>query len=259
MYMINNYDDYTAGMKKSMQDKTWFVDKIKKTRTIVDYGCADGTLVEHISEAFPNVFQLIGLDNDPKMLDLAQERVGKKALFLEPEEYIKIGADPGSSCLNLGSVIHEIYSYCSEEEISRFWDFVFNTGFKYISIRDMGLSRIDSSNQASDAFSIVKKIHLSPYKDKWMEYCTLREDKPSYKRTIEFFLKYRYNTNWDRELAEKYFPLDTEELILMVPTEKYKIKMFDHYILPYHKDKIKEDFGIDFNVKTHYKMLLERV
>ena len=75
---------------------------------------------------------------------------------------------------------------------------------------------------------------------------------------VHYLLKYRYVTNWDREMKENYLPLLTEEILLKVPSN-YRIKYYEHYTLPYLKDKVMEDFGIDLNTKTHYKLLLERI
>ena len=59
-------------------------------------------------------------------------------------------------------------------------------------------------------------------------------------------------------MKENYLPLLTEEILLKVPSN-YRIKYYEHCTLPYLKDKVMEDFGIDLNTKTHYKLLLERI
>ena len=45
MEQINNIDVYTAGMQKSLSDKLFFVDKVDDISRIVDFGCADGSLL----------------------------------------------------------------------------------------------------------------------------------------------------------------------------------------------------------------------
>ena len=52
MERISDYNIYTEGMRKSMADKTWFLDKINGISNIIDYGCADGALLQYINESF---------------------------------------------------------------------------------------------------------------------------------------------------------------------------------------------------------------
>ena len=48
-----------------------------------------------------------------------------------------IKVDPAHTIINLSSIIHEIYSYCSPIDVETFWNRICNTGFAYITIRDM--------------------------------------------------------------------------------------------------------------------------
>lgn len=75
MEKIADYGTYTDGMRKSMTDKTWFLNMIDGAKEIVDYGCADGALLEYIRDAMPGVFDLTGIDIDEKMLHLAADRL----------------------------------------------------------------------------------------------------------------------------------------------------------------------------------------
>ena len=63
--MINNYDVYNKRMDKSFQDKLFFLDKIKDSvEAVVDFGCADGALIRHLSEfEFTNI-KLVGYDSN---------------------------------------------------------------------------------------------------------------------------------------------------------------------------------------------------
>lgn len=67
MERIADYGVYTDAMRRAMQDKTWFLELID-AKTIVDYGCADGALIQYISQAMPGVFDLVGIDIDETML-----------------------------------------------------------------------------------------------------------------------------------------------------------------------------------------------
>jgi hypothetical protein len=70
-------------------------------------------------------------------------------------------------------------------------------------------------------------------------------------------LKYRYVNEWDRELRENYLPISIEHLLGLVPTEYAPIFM-EHYTLPFLRDRVWEDFGIQLQERTHFKLILKR-
>ena len=73
MTPIANMNVYNDGMRKSMLDKIWFLDKIDgDIDTVYDYGCADGSLLRMVSEICPNM-KLDGYDISQEMIDIAME------------------------------------------------------------------------------------------------------------------------------------------------------------------------------------------
>ena len=66
---IQSIKDYNARMAKSLLDKSFFLDKIE-CDIIVDFGCANGELLEFISE-FSGDKILVGYDIDADMVNLA--------------------------------------------------------------------------------------------------------------------------------------------------------------------------------------------
>lgn len=272
MEKISDYGTYTDGMRKSMTDKTWFLNMIDGANEIVDYGCADGALLEYIRDAMPGVFNLTGIDIDEEMLHLAADRLNDGAhepvILTQPEPFKDVFSKyTHTACLNCGSVIHEIYSYGTPKSIEKFWDFVFNSGFQYIAIRDMAMSKIDISATYNVIDDTLRKIsdynqsHPDARKrfNEFLHYIDAdRIEADTWRDIIHYLLKYRYVTNWDREMRENYLPLLTEEVLLKIPSN-YRVKYYEHYTLPYLKDQVMKDFGIDLNTKTHYKLLLERV
>ena len=75
MVAIADLDTYTSGMRKSMEDKLWFLNFMGEDITSVyDYGCADGTLLGIVKKERPGV-QLFGYDNSQEMLAMAKRRV----------------------------------------------------------------------------------------------------------------------------------------------------------------------------------------
>ena len=249
---IDNIEVYTNGMKKSLLDKLFFIDKIESD-FFIDYGCADGTMLQFMKNLFPN-FTYVGYDNCDTMLDLAREKCKDIAFTnswkdLEPYKIIN------DKTVILSSIMHEIYSYCSHNEIKEFWDRVFQFGFKYIIIRDMMVS--DTSDRLSDINDIVKvinnvdKARLYEFESKWGKI-------NNNKNLIHYLLKYRYVDNWNREVQENYLPISKEHLLTLIPYN-YEIIFHEHYTLPYLKERVHRDFGIALTDNTHFKMILKRV
>ena len=75
---IQDYSEYNAAMKKSLLDKIFFMDKID-ANVIVDYGCADGTLIHFLYSLFSE-FTYIGYDIDTTMLTHATSKFKKEIL-----------------------------------------------------------------------------------------------------------------------------------------------------------------------------------
>ena len=254
--MINNYDVYNKRMDKSFQDKLFFLDKIKdNVEAIVDFGCADGALIRHLSE-FTNI-ELVGYDSDYNMIDIAKSKTNKdNCLFNEDfEEIIKEEIIPQESLLNISSVIHEVYSYLDSKDIEIFWNMVLDSNFKYISIRDLCASEsINRPSNINDYTKLIQKAKprfLSDFESVWG---SVRENR----NLVHYLLKYRFLENWDREVRENYFGLSLERLLSKIPMDKYEIVYFENYILPYTANKIKEDFDIELHDNTHVKLLLKK-
>ena len=254
--MVNNYNVYNKRMDKSFQDKLFFLDKIKdNVEAIVDFGCADGALIRHLSE-LTNI-ELVGYDSDYNMIDIAKSKTNKdNCLFKEDfGEIIEEEIIPQESLLNISSVIHEVYSYLDSKDIEIFWDMVFDSNFKYISIRDLCASEsINRPSNINDYTKLIQKAKprfLSDFESVWG---SVRENR----NLVHYLLKYRFLENWDREVRENYFGLSLERLLSKIPMDKYEIVYFENYILPYTASKIKEDFDIELHDNTHVKLLLKK-
>lgn len=257
MNEIVDYKSYNDGMHKSMLDKLFFIDKIENIEYILDYGCADGELLRNINKIYPQIAFTLGYDINEKMLDLARQKdKNEKSFFysdlneLLNNKFFK----PENTCLNLSSIIHEIYSYCANEEIIDFWDFVFNNKFKYIAIRDMCIS--ESCNRNTE-INDYKKLLTNANSQQLKEYESQWSSCSNNKNMIHFLLKYRYLTNWNREVKENYLPIIYEDLLKIIPDE-YEIIYMNHYTLPFFKSVVKKDFDIDIKDNTHIQLLLKR-
>ena len=95
------------------------------------------------------------------------------------------------------------------------------------------------------------------YPEKLAEYESIWGSIEERFNLIHYLLKYSYTENWEREVNENYLPLTVEALLRKIP-EEYDIVYSEHYVLPYVKQQIKRDSGIDLKDATHFKILLKR-
>ena len=279
---IPNINAYNSRMEKSILDKALFMSHIDAD-IIVDYGCANGALIKFLKMLFPEK-QFIGFDISEEMIALASKNCPNDAFFttnwhdviLAIAEYKK--KKPNSkTCICLSSVIHEVYAYGNDKSIEQFWRNVFDNEFDYIVMRDMYVPEMACSipyfsEDGTAAWNCVNKI-FSTHKAKWLDYAKVYTkgniDKVSFLAwqkanndiyfLIHFLLKYFYEENWQRELMENYHDRRVQPKIeLMSRVFKYE-KIFDiKYTLPYIKMKVKEDFGYDLRVPTHFQYILKR-
>jgi Methyltransferase domain len=252
---ISDYMAYNEGMKKSLLDKIFFMDKID-ARVIIDYGCADGTLIHFLSSLFPELFY-IGYDLDSKMIEQAQEKCGdnpQRFLFTSDWSKVEEYATQGMNAILLSSVIHEVYAYGTRKDVDDMWQRVFSGKFDYIVIRDMvpstSLDKVSNINDIANIYKKADKAYLHEFEKVWG---TIESNK----NLIHFLLKYRYIDNWEREVRENYLPITREELLSTIP-EIYEIEFHEHFILPYLKNVVKQDFNINIKDNTHLKLILKR-
>lgn len=254
---ISNLQSYIDGMGKSMQDKLFFADMVNFD-VIVDFGCADGTFLEHILKTNPGV-RVIGYDLDETMLSQARSRLGRKALLTSDwNEVVAEVFQFDNPLLNLSSVIHEVYSYSHSMVIRQFWnEQVFGGDFKWITIRDMIPSLELGKEEISQFKDDVRKVKMKTDKD----YLKSFEQKwgtisDNYRTFMHYLLKYRYTDNWDREVNEDYLPVSLETVKTKIPNS-YKIVYERDFLLPFLKQQVKNDFNVDLTHSTHTKMIIQ--
>jgi len=249
---ISDMTLYNNCMAKSVFDKLFFIDKIDIT-SLVDYGCADGSLINTCKNIDSNI-EYVGYDIDEKMVQLARDNVEGVKFTTSWDECTPQafrGKDRSSTIL-LSSVIHEVYSYGTPKDISLFWERVFNTGFDHIVIRDLipstTMERPVNINDYHKILKSDKKHLLHEYESVWGK---INDNKS----LVHFLMKYKYEENFERECRENYFPITMETLLNIIPKE-YNIVYSEHYTLPFVKNQIQEDFNIDVVDNTHMKIIL---
>lgn len=255
---INDITTYNERMRKALIDKVFFVDKVD-ANVFVDFGCADGTVLGFLQRMFPEN-RYIGYDISDEMVDIARkvhsdiEFTSDLNMVIAKLVQIKKENPNTKTCLILNSVIHEVYSYSSFDEIERFYNTVFSSVYDYVVIRDMmPNSAIDRPADITDVARVrafADHGQLDSFEDVFG-----RIDNN--KNLIHFLLKYKYKENWNREVRENYMPITTQQFISRIP-KNYSIDYYHEFLLPHIKRTVSEDFGIFIKDTTHVKIILRK-
>lgn len=265
---IKNITEYNNRMRSSLLDKAFFLDKIDTNSLVVDFGCADGSLISFMYGLNPGC-SYIGYDISQEMLDVAQTSICKQLGVDQLPDNIKLYSDwnlvqtrleqdKRSAVLVLSSVIHEVYSYGSEQDVRQFWYRVFTGWFKYVVIRDMLPRRtIDRASNASDELKVRTRASSLPDESRRLaEFENIWGSIASNKNLLHYLLKYRYVTNWDREVRENYLPLSLEDLQEIIPY-RYSSIYWHEYLLPFTHEQVKRDFKIDIKNNIQLQAILK--
>jgi len=248
---ISNLVTYINSMSVTLYDKCWWIDKIPANiDTVIDFGCAGGDLAHMINRIMPDRFNYIGVDNSPIMLQLAKHN---KTFANYPMQFYPNIKEipffkPENTILVLNSVIHEIYTYMVPEAVATLFTELFNSGFAYIAIRDMYVK--EPPNYIDYA---IERLSSHP---KWLDF-TVERGVITPKDVVEFLLKYHYDANWDRECREQYLWFWFDDFQTNY-AKGYDVNFYNAFYIPYLKDKIYKDFGIDLNCDTHLKVLYKK-
>lgn len=254
---IADTQSYIGQMAKGVDDKIDFISKIKPD-CILDFGCADGYMLNAMHQKYPNIQGLIGYDLDDEMVQRVHSKYPEIAATTNWNEALYLATEYDDIALSLMSVIHEVYSYGNGHNIRQFWrKQVFNPKFKYVVIRDMMSSKEYMHEKPSE--EDIKKLKQKLWRQ--------RKYKKSFERQwgqitdnmmnmLHWLLKYDYKSNWGREVKENYLPVSIETVKSKIPSN-WKITYEDYYIFQPVADKVKRDFGIELKHPTHVKMIIE--
>ena len=237
-----NIDSYNKEMSKGMEDKLFFLKELPNdTYNFVDFGCADGMMINTLIHGLGTGHKYIGYDISETMIDLAKSNYNGPAngdvVFTNNWDNVieEIEcSNKNKTVLILSSVIHEVYSIirdmCPSNDIDRPSD-----------------KRI-SGNVAGNAN--IKQLY--EFMDVWGPIA-------NNKNMIHFLLKYRWKVNWKREVNENYFPIYVEELLEKFKSVNgYNLDYFKRFRVPFLDKCIKEDFHIELNDYTHIKAIFSR-
>lgn len=253
MYNISNKDIYFKRMRVGMYDKCWWVDKIyPEVDTVIDFGCADGSLWEAIKMLCPQITTYYGIENNKEFLDILDE---KAVPHYSSIEQLPQDIDWNRTIVVMNSVVHEICYYQSYTKFMILLKEIRDKGVRHIAIRDMCLNAEEYTYLDEDFYD---KIMNSKYVSMYKEYVKLANPNELCNQ-VEFFLKYTYKENWDRECDERYL-WDWNFFVKHTIWDTMRIEFNQPFrILPQIR-QIERDFEIKFPefLNTHRKMLLTK-
>lgn len=245
--MERNYNVYLAGMEKGKADKLFFVNHLclDNYDCIIDFGCGAGEIIKYCKENSTHPI-CYGIDKDPFMRNIAGENCKNlNIIFLNSLTELKLISPYTRILLIFSSVLHEVGSY---------WEFLKNfiklhSGYITVAIRDMYWN-YELEGFEANQIELAKIIkHANP--NQLAEFVSKYGIK--WERDIyHFLLKYSYVDNWELELEENYFSVDwncIEHLALSIIYDR-------KYVLPFKKDRVKEDFGINLLYPTHRQFII---
>ena len=250
---------YCESMAKSLEDKLFFLNEIdiNEYDYIVDFGCADGRILEVLDEKLTNRKTiLIGIEKNKVMFDQLVSLAGRaKHRMIVSIELI----DGDNKIVNLlkkagkknliifSSVLHE-YDW---ENFKPFFIF-----FDTIVMRDMQCPE-------KDWYKVPKSTRALVTKDFPEELLAKLEQKygriNDLDRLYRYFLMYRYVDNFDHELQEDYFNIIWENLKEWLTCDYVFHVLYEKdYILPFIKQDIETKFGYELKYPTHKQIIFVR-
>ena len=267
---FTNILSYNQNMAKGMEDKLFFINILPLRESnhwvFVDFGCADGTLFTALGPILEKMgiqATLIGYDISETMVNLAKQKLASYSFdkvsvvftynWNIVDKYIRYSN--AKKAVILSSVVHEVYSYAeSEKEISTFWDRILNSGFDFICIRDMmpseSIDRPTDEDMLQDFLETIrdKKPELMDYVNDFQSHWGSLSNNKNF---VHYLLKYRWITNWTREVNENYFPIYVEDFLDMMSS--YRSKYIKLFRVPFLDECWLKDFGLVITDNTHIK------
>ena len=250
---------YTESMSKSIWDKGFFMDKIENATAVIDYGCADGAMIRFLGKLFPWM-QFYGYDMDDEMIALARKQsVGNNVSFFSRSQLSDLiesvqRAGHASVCLNLSSVLHEVYSFPENRGMDCISEIVRQLPVTYITIRDM-YYHTDCMTIPESKLDVILKVDAHYVADFNKKFGSIDQ----WKNLIHFLMKYQWTRNgWDEEMKENYFSWSMDQLLEDLPFG-FRVIYENHYLLPHLCYRWYREYGIFIPyIHTHAQFILTR-
>ncbi len=247
MDSIQNFETYLARMSKPLQEKLKVAKYISnKTRSVLDVGCADGTVTLALADMFPSV-NFVGIDLNPDFIEVANKRIEGRTNIKFECVYLRdrLAKEEKFDAVLFCSVLHEFFSYGEgiSSVVKALSDAreLLNPGGEVV-IRDMLLYEYAERSQLwlTEILAKVKIEKMIPLVDDFEKYFGKMN---TIKQVNHFLLKYMYTDNWQREVKENYVPVSFEKYDEIFGVLGMTVSFQRSSTIPYLKNKWKEDFG----------------
>lgn len=256
-----NLDSYLENMAKGLEDKLFFMKYLPRNKNYIflDFGCADGSLLQVLYHNFGNKHIYVGYDISEQMIELANTKSFTNEILFTSDWKVVVDKIEHSEkhykvVTILSSVVHEIYSYAkSEYDIKSTFLNIINYS-DYICVRDMMYSK-DLDRYADDEIysrfpkDSEKDVFLRDFEDRWGSIRNM-------KNLVHYLLKYKWKTNWKREVNENYFPVSIEDFLNIFKRD-FNLIYFERFRVPYLEQYWKKDFDIELDDYTHLKAIFK--
>ena len=248
---------YCHSMSKSLNDKLFFLKEIdiNSYDVIVDFGCADGALLEALCDksilSNENT-KLIGIEKSSTLTELCRARLGDKVLIASSVYDVEDWLKKSKNTLAIfSSVLHECFS---QEQFDV-------DGFDYlesmantIAIRDMRAPMIKGPIDGTTRARLIKTLSVEDVMRFEGQYGRIDNITNLYR----FFLMYKWTDNWEHELKEDYFSIPWSRIKESMANYGYHVIYEKDYILPYLKKEIAAKFQHNLRQPTHKQIIFDR-
>lgn len=235
--MIADEKVYLSRMKKSMtkKEKLFFLDylNMQDFDAVVDYGGADGTLLSIVKD-------FVRPDCELYCIDEYSYGITNRDKITYATEQQAMGWTFGKKYLLIfSSVLHEMLALPALGLI---------LGAQAVAIRDMYFDKLLVDEPHRKEIEAIKSRLGNAYST---------YETPTLADAYQLLLKYTYEENYGKESIEDYFGNLAKILIdrLFVWQKTFKCLYHQTYILPYIKERVKKDWGIEMKYPTHLKSL----
>ena len=255
---MKDVQGYLDRMKGSMEEKLFFLNELDLTnKVIIDFGCADGTMIKHLMEVYPlNCY--IGVECNPAfkpaLRELAFQHHGFSAVgsLDQLKMILEFSLYKGKELVFIcSSVLHEL-TWSKQREVINFAMHYCN----YLIVRDMYYDQFPDSQLTlfGELRALEQFIMLSPRPDLLQDYF-IEADKNSKsldEKIKEYLLKYTYVDNWETEVQEDYFHVDWNYIFSHEHIIYQRI-----YTNQFIKQRVYEDFNITITWPTHCQVIIQ--
>lgn len=234
---------YAKGMEASAVEKARFMLFVKPS-AIAEMGCGNGTVLELLSQNFPDS-KIVGVDISDTMLEMAGKReyTNGNVDIKKGDATQKIFDDASLDTIVFCSIMHEIYTYNGydrkkvEQTLKNAAKMLKNNG--RIIIRDGVMCENDivymkfRNKKTEEKFRRFAE-EFGPHKIRYHEEKGMVRLARNDAR--EFMSKYMYGANWDIEVKEQFGFYNLEQYRQVLEKHGFRIIEAYSYLIPWLKE-----------------------